>query len=243
MEMNWEWVAGAVVAVGALGTAAFGLVEAFGKALVLGRVGLPFVGYGCVRVVIKLYAPALKFTYGDAYERILIQEYRDGRGKGRAPETIRQGVRLALPLMEAAEARAIVQGAWGMEAQAAEDLVDALQAEARTGKALTAKAAKDAALLAGRFGLALDSRIAAAFTLAEEKYQAAARLWAGIAAIVLALAFNWSLSTTASGGYPYWIAVLIGAAAVPLAPVAKDISSALTDALKAWRQVGSPGKA
>jgi hypothetical protein len=25
---------------------------------------------------------------------------------------------------------------------------------------------------------------------------------------------------------------------VPLAPIAKDLSSALTDALKAWRQVG-----
>ena len=91
MEMNWEWVAGAVVAVGALGTAAFGLVEAFGKALVLGRVGLPFVGYGCVRVVIKLYAPALKFTYGDAYV------YSRGADEAWADAFARAPVRVTMP--------------------------------------------------------------------------------------------------------------------------------------------------
>ena len=45
MEWDWEKLATAILAVGALGTAAFGIVEAFGKAVVFGRRGLPFVGY------------------------------------------------------------------------------------------------------------------------------------------------------------------------------------------------------
>jgi hypothetical protein len=254
-ELQWEYWVGAIVAVGALGTAAYGVVEAFGKALVIKTWGLPFVGWPCARVVVREYATALKFTYGEHYEKILIQEYRNGRSTGRAPETIRNGVKLALPLMDPAEAQKIVEGAWGLPTASSQQLVAALQAPP-TGKAPTA-AAQNAAVLAGRFGLAVDSRIAAAFTLAEERYQAFARLWAGFAAISLALLFNAGMKGLdcgallsggrcsmgeADGGFPWITATLIGAAAVPLAPIAKDLSGALTDALKAWRQVTSPGK-
>lgn len=256
MEWDWEKLATAILAVGALGTAAFGVVEAFGKAIVIRRWGLPFVGFGCVTALIHEYGPALRFTYGPKYELILAQQYRDGRAAGRAPETIRNGVRLALPLIAREEALRIVENGWGMAPQQSQALVGALQAEAAHGEELDEKAATDAAVLAGRFGVALDSRIAAAFTLAEERYQATARLLAGISAIGLSVLFNLGLrgaevTCTAGGactlgdpakGYSWFIALLIGAAAVPLAPVAKDLSSALTEALRAWKQVGAAAK-
>jgi len=245
---DWEKLATAIVAVGALGTAAFGVVEAFGKALVIRRWGLPFVGFGCVEVLLRAYGPALRFTYGDSYEQIVAQQYRDGRASGRAPETLRNGVRLALPMMDFDAAVAIVEQAWGLGRQAAMDLVRALQAE-HTGARITPAQAADAAVMAGRFGVALDSRIGAAFTLAEERYQATARWLAGATALILSILFNlgmrgvtcegWRCEVGTTGGYSWITALLIGATAVPLAPVAKDLSSALTEALRAWKQVGA----
>jgi hypothetical protein len=229
----------ALLAVGALGTAAFGVVEAFGKALVFGDRGLPYVGFRYVKRLMADFEPALRFVYGDDFRRILTQQYRNGRGAGSAPETIRQGVRLALPLMDATEAMRVVSRTWGM-AEKTETLVAALQAE-KTG-ALGAAEAEAAATLAGRFAMALDSRVSAAFALAEERYQAIARLAAGFAAVALALVFNLgargSVTGPVEGGYPWLIALIIGAAAVPLAPIAKDLTGALTEALRAWKQVG-----
>jgi hypothetical protein len=244
---EWEQAIAAIIAVGALGTAAFGVVEALGKALVIRRFGLPYVGFKCVLAVIEEFKDALYFTYGKHYELILAQQYRNDRSSGSAPETIRQGVRLALPMMDGAQGKALVTRVWGLGDDKSAALVDALQAE-KSGP-LSAAEADAAATLAARFALALDSRIASAFTLAEERYQATARLWAGLAAIGLSLLFNMGLRSAPTGasgteqGYPWLVALLIGAAAVPLAPVAKDLSSALSDALKAWRQVGAPPKA
>jgi hypothetical protein len=244
--MQWQDAAGAVLAVGALGTAAFGVVEAFGKALVIGRWGLPFVGFTCAKVVIRQFHDALAFVHGDNYEKILAQQYRDGRANGRAPETIRQAVRLALPLMDRDRAVAIVDAVWGMGPIRSGELVDALQAEKTPGTRVAAKHSDAAALLAGRFALALDARVAGAFTIAEERYQALARLWAGAAAIALSLLFNLGMKDgyrDGEGGYPWLVALIIGLAAVPLAPVAKDLSSALTEALRAWKAVGAPARA
>jgi hypothetical protein len=247
--MNWEQAAGAILAVGALGTAAFGIVEAFGKAVALRRWGLPYAGYSHVRVVMLQFADALQFTYGEHYEEILRQQYRDGRAGGQAPDTVRQGVKLALPLMDQTKAQAIVDRVWGVDGGGA-TLVKALQAEKAVdagGESAGPSPAEtaQAAILAGRFGLALDSRVQAAFALAEERYQALARMLAGVTAVALSLAFNASyrglpwIKEDTTQGYPWIFAFIVGAAAVPLAPVAKDLSSALTDALKAWKQVGA----
>lgn len=74
-----------IIAVGALGTAAYGVVEAFGKALVVGRWGLPFVGYPCVRAVATQFREALTFVHGPQFDLILAQQYRNGRSSGQAP--------------------------------------------------------------------------------------------------------------------------------------------------------------
>ncbi|MDP3174516.1 MAG: hypothetical protein Q8M88_08800 [Phenylobacterium sp.] len=227
----------AIIAVGALGTAAFGVIEAFGKALAWRGWGLPYAGYSRIRMLAAEYAAALRLTYGEHYGDILIQQYRDGRAKGQAPDTLRQGVRLALPLMEQTEAAALIGRAWGLGDEMSTALAHALAAE--QAGAITPDESETAAVLAGRFALAVDARIAAAFSLAEERYQAIARFAAGVAAVGLSLAFNYAAKGGIDGaaGYPWMIALIIGLAAVPLAPIAKDLSSALSDSLRAWRQV------
>src|SRR5690606_15557241 len=152
------------------------------------------------------YHAALGLTYGAAAGDILLQQYRDGRAKGQAPDTLRQGVRLALPLMDEAEAQALIAGAWGLGPQPSAALARALRAE-QAGEIAPADA-EAAAVLAGRFALAVDARISAAFSLAEERYQAQARLWAGVSAVVLSLAFNFAAKggLSGAGGYPWMIA-------------------------------------
>jgi hypothetical protein len=257
-----------IAAIGALGVASFGIVDAVGKALFVfdmpvpwapienGRrrrasLGLPYVGFDKVRRLAHQVAPALRISYGEEYDRILRQQYRAGRGQGEAPDTIRQGVRLGLPFLSPAQATKVIDAVWGLPEAQAEALADALTAEKRAtaaaAEAVTAeaptpeavsKAQADAQALAARFATALDTRVQAAFDLAEEVYQARARLWAAVIAIVLSLAYH---ATTAGdlrasfvAGLQGWmIALLIGLAAVPLAPMAKDLASSLSDALGA----------
>jgi hypothetical protein len=243
---NMELAIASIVAVGALGTAAYGVVEAFGKALVFGRLGLPYVGFNCVQALTTQFETALKFVHGDRFLLILSQQYRDGRAAGQAPDTIRQAVRLALPMMPENEAVAVVQGVWGMDAADSAALVTALQTDQ---EASDPKAAPMISL-AQRFSLALDNRVASAFSQAEERYQSYVRVAAGATAILLALVFNagakggcvWVAGKIAcaqpENGWPWLVALVIGAAATPLAPIAKDLASSLSDALRAWRQVG-----
>jgi hypothetical protein len=250
-----------IAAIGALGVASFGIVDAVGKALFVfdmplpwakaedgqsrrASIGLPYVGFDKVRRLAGQVAPALRISYGDEYDRILRQQYRAGRGQGEAPDTIRQGVRLGLPFLSAAQATKVIGAVWGLPEAQAKALADALTAEKRPPSDADpapagAESVAEAQALAARFATALDTRVRAAFDLAEEVYQARARLWAAAIAILLSLAYH---ATTVTGGLQasfvtdprgWMFALLIGLAAVPLAPMAKDLASSLSDALGA----------
>lgn len=262
-----------IAAIGALGIAAFGIVDAVGKALFVfdiplpgflgGReakdadsrarprrrvaMGLPYVGFGKVRRLARLLAPALIVSYGEEYDRILRQQYRAGRGQGEAPDTLRQGVRLGLPFLDPRAAQGVIAAVWGLpEAQTAA-LAEALTAEKQAGSEGAAKAppaVAEAQALAARFATALDTRVAAAFELAEEIYQARARLWAAAVAIGLSLAYHASTAGAKIMDPAGWlVALLVGLAAVPLAPIAKDLSSSLSDALNALGKLRGSAKA
>lgn len=257
---RFEAILALISAAGAFGIAAYGVVEALGKALVWRSrnmvIGLPFVGINEVTPLARRLGPALARTYGPDYMDILIQQYREGRGKGEAPATLRQGVLLALPFMPVAESAALIDDVWGYQATAtrttggdyglrlASALSEEKSARAEGGEAFE-PSANDAAF-AGRFTAALDTRIQAAFAVAEGRYGAMLRLWAGAAAVGMAVAFN-SLTgnqlldlinvhpeTPLLGAMA---AALFGAVSVPLAPVANDLVSALSQAMKAWREV------
>ena len=253
MVIQWETLLAAIGGVGALGVAAYGVVEAFGKAFVVpaGKAsapwGLPYFGFVEVRRLATTLGPAMKLAYGDDYLQILAQQYRDGRGKGAAPDTLKQGVRLALPFMSVAEAKALIDTVWGLGGSAgpggvapsealARALVDEKAARLAGGDPQADAAANEAAAtLAGRFSLALDTRIDAAFTIAEQRYQSWAKIWAGVTAIALALAFD--LFFFKNNEVPWPVAILVGLVAVPLAPVANDLVSSLSAAAKAWQSI------
>ena len=245
-------VPGYVAAVGALGIAAFGVVEALGKSLFVWArrgqrraLGLPYVGFDKVDDLLRLVHPAMKASYGGDYRRIMLQQYRAGRSKGQAPETIRQGVRLGLPFVSHTAAIDVISALWGLPPASAELLAGALAGPPAGSPPLSPADTAAAQALAARFATALDTRVQAAFEVAEQAYQAQAQLWAGLVAIFLSLGYqaaytNWNnpsevLSHAAIG-------LLVGLVAVPLAPAAKDLSSALSDALAALGKIRGGGK-
>jgi hypothetical protein len=277
LNIDWSQFAAVISAIGALGIASFGVVEALGKALTivytqkantLGgwlrdrgfrvrpgswqdnfhwpritlRFGLPYVGIEAVRKMARPLRPALECAYGLGYMEIIAQQYRSDRGSGRAPDMIRDGVKLGLPFLSHDAATLLIDKIWHMGTPRSAALAAALNADTaaqtppQPGAAPAAAEAPDAAqLLAGRFATALVERVDAAFALAEERYQSAAKLLAGAVAITLALIFNLSLKPPFS-----WLdAAIIGIVAVPLAPVAKDLSTSLQSALSAFKSIPS----
>jgi len=237
-----------IAAVGALGVAAFGMVDAFGKTLFVGElkfipgrpvIGLPFAGFKKVRRLAILFEPALKAAYGDDVHRLVRRQYRAGRSHGEAPETLRQGVRLGLPFLEVTEASRIIRTVWGLPSDQSDALARALTGEKRGEDVADAK---DAQALAARWAASLDAHVQAAFDSADQIYQAYAQFLAGVLAMGLSLAYFAAAGDLRWGSPATWVRpLLIGVAAVPLAPIAKDVSSRLSEALGALRQLNPRG--
>tara|TARA_R110002072_G_scaffold98425_3_gene216496 strand:+ start:1077 stop:1820 length:744 start_codon:yes stop_codon:yes gene_type:complete len=242
MDQTWELVLASIAAIGAFGTAAFGIAESLGKAICYRGYGLPYRGFGAVKELLRRVAPALRAAYGDSYELIVRQEYRNGRAGGRAPEIVRQGVRLGIPFLNEAEAKKVMQNVWGLSDADATSLAVALSSDEAADYSAPDTSAREAAL-ASRFALALDTRIDAAFSMAEQSYRIGMKTAAAFVALGLALGFKCALgggvATQDLDREVGWaLAWFIGIAAVPLAPVAKDLTTGLNEALTAWRQIG-----
>lgn len=198
-----------ILATGALGTAAFGIVESL-KWTRLGE-----AGFGAILKVLGLIMETLKIAYGPDYENLLRAQYRGEQRE--LVRVIRQGVRIGLTEENASQVAKFLGMVDADKLKEAARLV-------REGGELPAELRN----VLGRFELAVDARIDAALTLAQNYYVGAVRVVASIVALIIALAV---------GIYQGFIfqALLVGGAAVPLAPVAKDLVTALQSASKAIR--------
>jgi hypothetical protein len=89
-----------------------------------------------------------------------------------------------------------------------------------------------------RFDLIVTALLDQAFQCSDQKYRNSTRGLAALVAVLLAVAAGWSLT-----GSTFWtsselgLSVLVGLLATPLAPVAKDLSSALAAAVNAMQVV------
>jgi len=204
-----------ILAAGALGTAAFGIVE--------GLKWIPLVGEAGFASALKLLGSALMSTlvtaYGAQFERMLRAQYR-GEQEDFA-KTVRQGLRIGLTPNNAEEigkTLGVVDPVKLREAAAAVDTGATLTPEQRNAIA--------------RFELAADARVDAALTLAHDHYTRLSKTLAGLVALIIAVAAAYGLEP---GGSLVGRAVLVGLTAVPLAPVAKDVAGALKAASEALR--------
>lgn len=211
-----------VVATGALGTAAFGIVDA----LKWTRVGV-FGFAGLTRSLGPGVMKALGNAYGPDVEAHLKELYRAGRASGKLKAAIRQGVRVGLTEESACELAKqtgdfVDQGALreaGRKLKTGEDLTDAEQG------------------VVGRFELSLDARVDAALALANSRYVGYVRLLSAAAALGIAVLGWCALRWAGDQGeaIPIHFAVFVGLAAVPVAPVAKELVAGITQAKNALR--------
>jgi len=235
-----------VLATGAVGTAAFGVVEGAKSFRCIAMMGYRHVSSLLERLGLS---GVLERAYGSHVEDMLEALYRkDARELGRM---IRQGVRIGL---RSDDAR-LISTHLGWE----KALVDALshavaripQPEALTrvsdqeggpGASLPLSDA-DRGVIA-RFELAIDSRIEAATFAADKTFAGRARwaaAWVAISLSLFAAAAGVTLEPTPATPLGWleslernWVwALVIGIAATPLAPIAKDLARTLQAARRA----------
>ncbi len=164
---------------------------------------------------------ALKVAYGPDYLDLLKGQYRKGRPKGGLGKTIRQGVRIGLTQENAAAMAKHV----GVVAEA--DLEAAAKQLQEQGKL-----EENLRNILGRFELAVDARIDAALALAKSQYVGYVRMLASAVAVGLALIAALFLQPDKAG---FITAIIVGIAAIPLAPIAKDVAKGLRVAGEAIR--------
>jgi hypothetical protein len=91
----------------------------------------------------------------------------------------------------------------------------------------------------GRFDLLLTAVLDQGYQRGDQRYRNSAKLLAVPVAVCLALLGAWAISTQSLSSLDAWRAVFGGLLATPLAPVAKDVASAIQGGSKlaqAWKK-------
>jgi Domain of unknown function (DUF4372) len=205
-----------VAAAGALGAAAFALVDA-SKVL---RGGVSNCGFGQItRVVDSLIPPA---QAGPAWH-------------GSVKETLRANWLNGTPLMDQkAIAKSLIKlrldpittPLMARRTGVDEGILAAVAANIATGTALTP--AQQAVY--GQFDFVLTAMLDEGYQRADQIYRNSAKALSVVVSVVLALIGAYAV---APGGGLYLKALLLGLVATPLAPITKDLSSALAAGVKA----------
>ncbi|MDZ4698398.1 MAG: hypothetical protein SH809_01725 [Rhodothermales bacterium] len=211
MDKHMENIGTIVLATGALGAAAFGIVEALKWTRMVG-----LIGYSRLVYLLGPIWGTLERAYGSAYEEVLSGQYRGDHRE--LVRMIRQGVRIGLTADNAPRVAGflgVVEGA------------DLAQAAARLGDAETMS--KEHQLVLGRYELAVDARIESALAMAQSQYAGKMRTLASFIALGIGGGVGIYLSEP-------FLGLMIGIAAVPLAPIAKDLVSALQAATMALKR-------
>ena len=221
----------AITAVGALGTAAFGLVDA--SKLVPGLI--PSSGFGFIRTLVAQLAPAsVSVPSGSALTEAAITgtlhaNWVNGMALADQKSVAKTLIKLRLNA-DTAPALATLTG------------VDKAVLTSVAGKLANGQAMTQPEMdTYGRFDVLLATFIDRAFQNADQRYRTTAKSAACVVAIMLAEAAAYFLGMLAANGNPIWhnigMAALVGVIATPLAPVAKDLATALNTAAKAVQSV------
>jgi len=211
----------ALAGLGALSTAAFGLLDST-KAF---WGGASNIGAGHIRTAMTPFAPALDSALGaDGWWPVLRAHWVAGVAKSDQKAKAQALIKLGLNSANAPQ----IAVASHVDAGALTTAVLKLE----RGTKLT-----DADLnVLGRMNATIDALLDAAFEAADQQYRNWCRLLAGLICLFLAFA-AWLLwkATTGESTPSLWAALAVGLLAVPLAPVAKDLTSALSTAMNALK--------
>ena len=227
-----ESIGSFLAAAAALGTAAYGLVDA-SKAL---RGGVSNLGF---RSIATAVTPLIPGGAGAAFTRkevlaTLEANWLNGVAKADQKAAAKSLIRL------------------GVTPASADALARATGIDPPTFKALAVNIAKGKPLtpaeltVLGRFDTVVSASLDAGYERADQQYRTGAKLVAAVVAVALALVgggilFFEGAPGATIGGYlasrDILIAFLVGLMATPLAPIAKDLTSSLAAAVKAISSV------
>ncbi|HJV38638.1 MAG TPA: hypothetical protein VJ528_07350 [Geothrix sp.] len=220
----------AVLAIGALGTAAFGLVDA-SKAF---WGGVSNAGFGFISSFLDEVVP--KNGKPPAEVALTLEAMRD---------TLRASWLNGAPLADQkSAAKSLVK--LQLNAETAADLAKTMGVDATVMVAVATRLQTAHPLepeqqnVYGRFDLVLATRIDRAYQCADQRYRNTSKVAACAVAVILAEVAAWSLQApppAPQGGALYLRALIAGLLATPLAPVAKDLASAISTAAKAVQAI------
>jgi hypothetical protein len=211
----------AISSVGALGTAAFGIVDA-SKAF---NGGISNVGFGFIKSALQPYESALKMVNADAPYAIARANWLNGVEKSEQKATARNLVRLGF---NSATARPMAMHVLP------NDAVHLAEIAAKIQEGTTPTEAELAVL--ARFDAIIDARLDAAFERADQKYRNVSRFIAAVISVLLAVA-GAKLIFDPGDVYAVPLALIVGIIAVPVAPVAKDLASGISTAIATLKAV------
>lgn len=206
----------ATLAVGALGSAATGLVDT--TKVFAG--GISRAGFGYIKQLIartvpqtSVAQPATGLTTGDICQTLLAN-WMNGMETGAQKAIARTFIKMHLNSATAA-------------ALAKEANIDPASLTSVAGKLASMQPLQPAEADAyGRFDVAISALVDRAYERGDQLYRNACKALAAVFAVALAIAGDCSLGWV----LPWWQAVVIGLIATPLAPVAKDIANAIQTA-------------
>jgi len=217
-----------VTAIGALGTAAFGLVDAT-KTLPFG--GVNCIGFGKIKSAVQSLTPGTPsqgLTQGKIIETLQANWFNGkdlASQKAIAKSLIKQGL---------TEANAPALAALtGVDATVLKTVATKIPA----GTALL----QDESDVYARFDFVLTALLDQVYQDGDQRYTNWTRIFAMFFAIALAIVAGWQLSGRAFAAF-WWTpemaqALLVGLLATPLAPIAKDLSSALATAVNTMQAI------
>lgn len=217
---DWSNVGAILGAVGAIGTAATGLVDS----TKVYNGGISNAGFSFIDQVLKPYFAALKLVNAADPLATFRANWLNGVPKDEQKAKVKALIHLGLTT---ATAPSLAAAAPGVDAAKLQSLAVKLDA----GEAL----GEDDVTALGRFDAILDAQLDQGFERADQVYRNAAKALAGAFAIALALLGVWAVEGSNVDPKDFALAAVAGAISIPLAPVVKDLSSALGTAVSAMK--------
>lgn len=223
---TWSMLSTYITAVGALGTAAFGLVDAL---KVLPGGGISRAGFKFIRSVIVTLTPPDPVLDGGGLSResvlySLASQWINGTGSDDQLNIAKSQIKLRLS-QTTAPVLAIVTGVDPA-------MLTTVAVSIAAGRALSTQQTD----VYGRFDLMLTTLLDQAYQRADQRYRNTAKLAAVPIAVVLAMVANHVLPASPLG---WGGAALLGLIATPIAPIAKDLSTAISNASQALQTLKS----
>lgn len=228
--MDIPSITDSIAAIAALGTAAYSLVDA-SKAL---WGGASNAGFGCIKAALGPFNPALE-TLRNSPWQTLRANWLNGVSKADQKAAAKALIHLTLsPANATALANAV-----GIDATA----LKAAATKINNGTELN-KSDMD---ILGRFDALVSAVLDAGYERAEQQYGNMAKLLSCIAGVILAVFAGYFVQSAKVGNAYHvsnyldskeiFVAIIIGLISTPLAPIAKDLATSLTAAVKAVSSV------